>query len=100
MNICFTASRLMKVSEVRRLCKEMRENQALLQVTELKAKEELYKRFWRKKRLVRNSTAEKTSPMIIYHIYPLDTRTGLVPVVMARSKQGAIPLTHHVCSWP
>jgi hypothetical protein len=45
MNICFTASRLMKVSEVRRLCKEMRENQALLMATELKAKEMLYKRF-------------------------------------------------------
>jgi hypothetical protein len=45
MNICFTASRLMKVSEVRRLCKEMRENPALLLATELQAKEMLYKRF-------------------------------------------------------
>jgi hypothetical protein len=45
MNVCFTASRLMKVPEVRRLCKEMRENLALLMATELKAKEELYKRF-------------------------------------------------------
>ncbi|SFA47797.1 hypothetical protein SAMN05192569_101564 [Parageobacillus thermantarcticus] len=50
MNICFTASRLMKVSEVRRLCKEMRENQALLMATELKAKEELYKRFLQKEK--------------------------------------------------
>ncbi|QXJ39549.1 hypothetical protein BV455_02915 [Parageobacillus caldoxylosilyticus] len=50
MNVCFTASRLMKVSEVRRLCKEMRENQALLMATELKAKEELYKRFLQKEK--------------------------------------------------
>ncbi|UYL93766.1 hypothetical protein NIIg32_gp35 [Parageobacillus phage vB_PtoS_NIIg3.2] len=45
MNICFTASRLMKAWEIRRLCEEMRENQAMLMATELKAKEELYKRF-------------------------------------------------------
>jgi hypothetical protein len=45
MNVCFSASRLMKVSEVRRLCQEIRENPTLLMVTELKAKEELYKRF-------------------------------------------------------
>jgi hypothetical protein len=45
MNICFSASRLMKASEVRRLCKEMSENPALLMATELKAKEMLYKRF-------------------------------------------------------
>jgi hypothetical protein len=50
MNICFTASRLMKVSEVRRLCKEMRENPALLMATELKAKEILYKRFLQKRK--------------------------------------------------
>lgn len=50
MNVCFTASRLMKVSEVRRLCQEMRENPALLMVTELKAKEEIYKRFLRKEK--------------------------------------------------
>ncbi|KYD12408.1 hypothetical protein [Saccharococcus caldoxylosilyticus] len=50
MNVCFTASRLMKVSEVRRLCEEMRENQAMLMATELKAKEELYKRFLRKEK--------------------------------------------------
>jgi hypothetical protein len=48
MNICFTASHLMKVSEVRRLCKEMRENPALLMATELTAKEEIYKRFLQK----------------------------------------------------
>jgi hypothetical protein len=47
MNVCFTASRLMKVSEIRRLCKEMRENPALLMATELKAKEILYQRFLR-----------------------------------------------------
>jgi hypothetical protein len=45
MIVCFTASRLMKVSEVRRLCQELRENPALLMATELKAKEILYKRF-------------------------------------------------------
>lgn len=50
MNVCFTASRLMKVSEVRRWCKEMRENQELLLAAELKAKEELYKRFLRKEK--------------------------------------------------
>jgi hypothetical protein len=50
MNICFTASRLMKVSEVRRLCQELRENPALLMATELKAKEILYKRFLRKEK--------------------------------------------------
>ncbi len=43
MNVCFSASRLMKVSEVRRLCKEMRENPALLLATELSAKEQVYK---------------------------------------------------------
>jgi hypothetical protein len=50
MNVCFTASRLMKVSEVRRLCHEMRENPALLMATELKAKEILYQRFLRKEK--------------------------------------------------
>jgi hypothetical protein len=50
MSVCFTASRLMKVSEVRRLYKEMRENPALLMATELKAKEALYKRFLRKEK--------------------------------------------------
>ncbi|MEK4381144.1 hypothetical protein NSS70_04400 [Aeribacillus sp. FSL K6-2848] len=43
MIVCFTASRLMKVSEIRRLCQEMRENPTLLMATELKAKEEVYK---------------------------------------------------------
>jgi hypothetical protein len=50
MSVCFSASRLMKVSEVRRLCKEMRENPALLMATELKAKEILYKRFLQKEK--------------------------------------------------
>jgi hypothetical protein len=50
MIVCFTASRLMKVSEVRRLCKEMRENPALLLATELKAKEILYQRYLRKEK--------------------------------------------------
>ncbi|WP_185215631.1 hypothetical protein [Parageobacillus thermoglucosidasius] len=39
MNICFTASRLMKASEVRRFCQQARENQALLQEEEKKRKE-------------------------------------------------------------
>jgi hypothetical protein len=50
MTVCFTASRLMKVSEVRRLCQEMRENPALLMATELKAKEILYQRYLRKEK--------------------------------------------------
>jgi hypothetical protein len=45
MSVCFSASRLMKASEVRRLCQEMRENPALLMATELKAKEILYQRY-------------------------------------------------------
>jgi hypothetical protein len=48
MSVCFSASRLIKASEVRRLCKEMRENPALLLATELTAKEELYRRFLQK----------------------------------------------------
>ncbi|MEK4174711.1 hypothetical protein NST97_01655 [Aeribacillus sp. FSL K6-1305] len=50
MSVCFSASRLMKVSEVRRLCQEMRENPALLLAAELKAKEEIYKRFLQKEK--------------------------------------------------
>lgn len=50
MNICFTASRLMKVSEVRRLCQELRENPVMLLAVELRAKELLYQHFWKKKK--------------------------------------------------
>ncbi|MDR9794058.1 hypothetical protein Q8A72_14010 [Aeribacillus pallidus] len=50
MIVCFTASRLMKASEIHRLCQEMRENPALLLATELKAKEEIYKRFLQKEK--------------------------------------------------
>jgi hypothetical protein len=50
MNVCFTASRLMRVSEVRRLCQELRENPALLMATELKAKKILYKLFLQKEK--------------------------------------------------
>jgi hypothetical protein len=46
MTIC----RITKVSEVRRWCKEMRENPALLLAIELKAKEMLYKRFLQKEK--------------------------------------------------
>jgi hypothetical protein len=50
MNVCFSASRLMKAWEIRRLCQELRENPALLMATELKAKEILYKRFLQKEK--------------------------------------------------
>jgi hypothetical protein len=50
MSVCFTASRLMKASEVRRFCQQARENQAMLMATELKAKEMLYKRFLQKEK--------------------------------------------------
>lgn len=56
MNICFSASRLMKASEVRRLCHEMRENPVLLMATELKAKEILYKRFLQKEKTASAAT--------------------------------------------
>jgi hypothetical protein len=39
MNVCFTASRLMKTREVRKLCQKARENQALLLEKEKKRKE-------------------------------------------------------------
>ena len=41
MNVCFSASRLMKVSEVRRLCKEVRENRLHLMVVKRRAKQKL-----------------------------------------------------------
>jgi hypothetical protein len=41
MSVCFIASRLMKVSEIRRLCKEMRENRPHLMVMERRAKQKL-----------------------------------------------------------
>jgi len=43
MNICFTASRLLKAKEVRRLCQQARENRELLLVEELKRKEAVQK---------------------------------------------------------
>jgi hypothetical protein len=42
MNICFSASRLMKVSEVRNLCQEMKNNPILLMALELEAKKRLF----------------------------------------------------------
>ena len=39
MNICFTASRLRKASEVRRFCQKARENRELLSAEEKKRKE-------------------------------------------------------------
>lgn len=44
MNICFSASRLMKASEVRQLCEEMRNNPDMVISLESAAKEKLYKR--------------------------------------------------------
>ncbi|ANB56179.1 hypothetical protein GFC29_3096 [Anoxybacillus sp. B7M1] len=44
MSICFTASRLMKASEVREFCAKLRNNPALLLATELAAKEKIYQR--------------------------------------------------------
>jgi acetone carboxylase gamma subunit len=41
MNICFTASRLMKASEVRRFCQQARENRLHLMVMERRAKQKL-----------------------------------------------------------
>jgi hypothetical protein len=42
MNICFSASRLMKTSEVRDVCAELRKNPTLLMELELAAKEKIY----------------------------------------------------------
>jgi len=39
MNVCFTASRLLKASEVRRFCQKARENRELLSAEEKKRKE-------------------------------------------------------------
>jgi hypothetical protein len=38
MNFTFSASRLMKAGEVRKLCKEMKENPAFLLAVEIKAR--------------------------------------------------------------
>jgi hypothetical protein len=43
MNICFTASRLMRASEVREVCAELRNNPTLLMELELAAKEKIYR---------------------------------------------------------
>ncbi|MBA2874669.1 hypothetical protein [Thermaerobacillus caldiproteolyticus] len=50
MNMCFSASRLMKASEVRQICEKMRNQLTLLMTLELAAKEELYKRFGQKEK--------------------------------------------------
>lgn len=39
MNVCFTASRLLKAKEVRRFCQKARENRELLSAEEKKRKE-------------------------------------------------------------
>jgi hypothetical protein len=45
MNVCFSASQLMKASEVVEVCAELRNNPTLLMKLELAMKEELCKRF-------------------------------------------------------
>lgn len=51
MNIVLSASRLMKVSEVRRLCEEMRQRPEVVLATELEAKKRVYELFLKKKKL-------------------------------------------------
>lgn len=41
MNVCFSASRLMKAKEVREFCQQVRENQLHLMVIERQAKQKL-----------------------------------------------------------
>jgi len=55
MSLCFSASRIMKVSEVRRMCQEAKENPTLLMAVELKAKERLYKQFLQKEKTASSS---------------------------------------------
>jgi hypothetical protein len=57
MIFCFSASRLMKASEVREVCVELRNNPTLLMALELTAKEELYQRFEKEKAASETLTA-------------------------------------------
>jgi hypothetical protein len=50
MYVVLSASRLMKASEVREVCVELRSNPTLLMALELAAKEKLYKRFGQKEK--------------------------------------------------
>jgi hypothetical protein len=50
MIFCFSASRLMKASEVLEICAEIRNNPTLLMELESKMKEELYQRFGQKEK--------------------------------------------------
>jgi len=50
MNVCFTASRIMKASEVSKLCKRMKENPRILLMAESQAKEVINKYFLRKRK--------------------------------------------------
>jgi hypothetical protein len=50
MYICFTASRLKNVSEVREICEELRNNPDVVKELELAAKKELFKRFGQKEK--------------------------------------------------
>jgi hypothetical protein len=45
MYVVLSASRLMKASEIREVCTELRNNPTLLMALELEAKEKLYQRF-------------------------------------------------------
>jgi hypothetical protein len=50
MNICFTASRLMKASEVREICQEIRNNPEMVKKFELAVRKEIFKRFEQKEK--------------------------------------------------
>ncbi|MED4990117.1 hypothetical protein [Parageobacillus toebii] len=52
MIFCFSASRLMKTSEIREICAELRSNPTLLTALELAAKEKLYQQFAPKEKAV------------------------------------------------
>jgi hypothetical protein len=50
MNICFTASRLMKALEVKEICQEIRNNPEILIKLETVVRKELYKRISEKEK--------------------------------------------------
>jgi hypothetical protein len=50
MYVVLSASRLMKASEIREICAELRSNPTLLTALELAAKEKLYQRFGQKEK--------------------------------------------------
>jgi hypothetical protein len=50
MNMCFSASGLMKASEVRQICEVMRNNPDMVMDLESAARKELYKQFGQKEK--------------------------------------------------